>query len=77
MLFPDPALAPVIAPVMVPMVHAKLLDVLAVKLIFGPEPLHVLEVAELVTKGVGFTVIVIGNAAPTHPLLVEVGVTLY
>ncbi len=53
---PEPALAPEILPVIVPTVHAKLLAVEAVRLIFGPVPLQVLAVAAFVTTGVGFTV---------------------
>ena len=71
---PEPALAPVMPPVIVPIVHEKLLGVLAVKEIFGPVPLHVLAVAELVTAGVGFTVTVIVKAAPGHEP--DVGVTV-
>ena len=73
---PDDALAPVILPVIVPIVQLNVLATLAVKFIFGPVPLHVLAVAELVTDGAGLTVTVIVNAAPTQPLL-DVGVTRY
>jgi hypothetical protein len=41
------------------MVHAKLLGALEVNVIFGPVPLQVLAVAELVTAGIGLTVTVI------------------
>src|SRR5947208_2356974 len=41
---PDPALAPVMPPVMVPIVQLKLLEALAVKVIFEPVPLQVLAV---------------------------------
>jgi hypothetical protein len=54
---PEPAVAPVIPPVMVPTVHVKVLGVFAVKLIFGPVPLHVLAVEALVTVGVWFVMI--------------------
>ena len=74
---PDPALAPVMPPVIVPMVHAKLLAALAVNAIPGPDPLQVLAVAALVTAGFGLTVTVIVKAAPTHDPVVEVGVTRY
>ena len=50
---PELAVAPVILPVIVPTVHAKLLGVDPVRLIFGPVPLHVLAVAGVVTSGVG------------------------
>jgi hypothetical protein len=56
---PEPALAPVIPPVTVPIVHAKLLGALAVNVIFGPVPLQIEVVAALVTAGLGFTVTVI------------------
>ena len=64
-------------PVIVPIVHEKLLAMLAVKVIFGPVPLQVLAVAALVTAGVGFTVTVIVKAEPAHEPVVEVGVTRY
>ena len=75
---PEVADAPVIDPVFVPNVHAKLLAALAAKLIPGPVPLHVLAVVEVVTDGLGFTVTVMVNVAPTHaPAAPEVGVTVY
>ena len=74
---PDPALAPVILPVIVPMVHAKLLGTLEVNVIFGPVPLQVLAVAALVTAGVGLTVTTMLYGVPTHDPVVEVGVTRY
>ena len=55
-MLPEPALAPVIPPVIVPIVHEKLLATLAVKLIFGPVPLQIVAVAAVVTVGEGFTV---------------------
>src|ERR1035437_3160353 len=58
MVAPELALAPVMPPVIVPIVHEKLLGTLAVKLILGPVALHVDAVDELVTTGVGFTVTV-------------------
>ena len=77
MVPPEPALAPVMPPVMIPIVQVKLLGVLEVNVIFGPVPLHVLAVGEFVTVGLGFTVTVIVNAVPTHEPVVEVGVTIY
>jgi Ni,Fe-hydrogenase III small subunit len=77
MVAPELALAPVIPPVIAPIVHAKLLGALDVKVIFGPVPLQILAVAGLVTVGVGLTVKVIVNVAPTHKPVVEVGVTRY
>ena len=56
---PEAALAPVIPPVIVPIVHAKLLGAEAVKLIFGPVPLQVEAVLAVVTAGLGLTVTVI------------------
>jgi hypothetical protein len=56
---PELALAPVIPPVTAPIVQAKLLGALDVKVIFGPVPLQMLAVGELVTIGVGLTVTVI------------------
>ena len=62
---------------MVPIVHAKLLEILAVNEIFGPVPLQVLAVAELVTTGLGLTVTVMVKTEPVHDPVVEVGVTKY
>ena len=59
-------LAPVIPPVIVPNVQVKVLATLAVNAIFGPIPLQVEAVAELVTVGVGFTTIVAVIAEPTQ-----------
>jgi hypothetical protein len=59
MVLPDPAVAPVIPPVTVPIVHAKLLAVVAPRAMFGLVPLHIELVAGFVIAGVGFTVIVI------------------
>ena len=56
---PEPALAPVIPPVIVPIVQLNVLGALVVKLIFGPVPLQVLAVLAVVTAGIGFTVTVI------------------
>jgi hypothetical protein len=58
-VLPDPALAPVMPPVIVPIVQVKVLGALAVSEIFGPVALHVEAVAAVVTAGVGFTVTVI------------------
>ena len=74
---PDPALAPVMLPVIVPMVHSKLLGKLDVRGILGSVPLQVLAVGELVTVGIGFTVTVTVKAVPAHKSAVEVGVTIY
>ena len=59
MVEPEPALAPVVPPVIVPIVHANVLAALAVRLIFVLLPLQILFVLAVVTAGIGFTVIVI------------------
>jgi len=74
---PELALAPVILPVMVPIVHANELGMLDVKLIFGPVPLQVPTVDEFVTAGAGLTVTVMVYREPVHEPPVEVGVTIY
>ena len=55
---PELALAPVILPVIVPMVHANELGAVDVKLMPAPLPLQVMAVDALVTAGVGLTVTV-------------------
>ena len=77
MLEPEPPLAPVMLPVIVPSVQAKLLTALEVKLILGLVPLHVLAVVVLVTAGFGLTVTVIVVAEPAQLPVVDVGVTIY
>jgi hypothetical protein len=74
---PEPALDPVMPPVIVPIVHVKLLATLDVSEILGPLPLQELAVAALVKTGVGFTVTVTVVDAPAHVPPVEVGVTTY
>ena len=59
MVAPEPALAPVILPVIVPTVHAKLLTAVAVNEILGLIPLQVAAVAAVLTAGFGLTVTVI------------------
>ena len=59
MVLPELALAPVMLPVIVPIVHAKLLGALAVRAIDGLVPLQVAAVFAVVTFGVGLTVTVI------------------
>ena len=76
MVVPELAVAPVIAPVIAPIVQAKLLGALDVKVIFGPVPLQVLAVEELVTIGVGLTVTVIVKGVPVQEPVVAVGVTM-
>jgi hypothetical protein len=77
-VLPEPAVAPVILPATVPIVHANVLGVLAVKAILVAMPLQIAAVGAVVTSGVGWTVTVamILNAVPTHPFS-EVGVTRY
>ena len=75
---PDPVLAPMMPPVIVPIVHANVLGALDVSVMFGPVPLHVAAVFAFVTAGVGLTVTVIVYAAPGQAgVAVEVGVTMY
>ena len=71
---PDPALAPVMPPVIDPIFHANVLGTDDVNPMFGPAPLHVLAVAAFVTAGVGLTVTVIVYADPTQEPVIEVGV---
>jgi hypothetical protein len=56
---PDPALAPVIPPTIVPIVQANVLGALEVSVMLGPVALQIDVVAAFVTAGVGFTVTVI------------------
>ena len=74
MVPPDPALAPVILPTIVPTVHVKVPGTLEVNAIPGPVPLHVLAVAKLVTTGVGSTVTITVNCVPVQ--LPDFGVTV-
>ena len=62
---------------MVPIVQLNVPGVLEVKFKFVLVPLQILAVVGLVTAGVGFTVTVIVNGAPTHEPVMEVGVTIY
>ena len=59
MVEPDPALAPVMPPVFVPIVQVKELAIEAVKLIFVLVPLQMVAVLGVVTIGFGLTVTVI------------------
>jgi hypothetical protein len=72
---PEPAVAPVIPPVMVPMVHEKVLAVFAVRLIAVLLSLQIVAELGVVTKEDGFTVTVIVEVDPIHPPVNEVGVT--
>lgn len=77
MLPAAPGLAPVMPPVMVPIVQEKLLGVDAVNERFIVAPLQVDVLAALVTTGFGYTVAVMVNGVPTQPPVVAVGVTIY
>ena len=55
---PEPLLAPVIPPVIVPTIQVKVLDTEAVRLIFGLVPLQMVAELGVVTTGFGFTVTV-------------------
>lgn len=74
---PDPALAPVMLPDTVPMVHVNVLGTLAVSGILGLVPVQIEAVAALVTTGLGFTVTVIVYGAPGQLPVVEVGTIIY
>jgi hypothetical protein len=73
---PEPALAPVIPPVIVPIVHAKVAGALEVSAMLGLVALQIEAVAEFVTTGIGFTVKVTVNGAPAQPPVLEVGVII-
>jgi hypothetical protein len=78
MVLPLPADAPVIPPVIVPIVHAKLLAAVAVSAMLVPVLLQIDFVAAFVTTGTGFTVMVIVVVlVPGHDPATEVGVTMY
>jgi hypothetical protein len=75
---PDPAVAPVIPPLTVPIVQLNVLAVVAVSGIFVAVALQIAAVLDVVTAGVGFTVTVIVYGAPGQAgVAVEVGVTIY
>jgi hypothetical protein len=74
---PDAALAPVMPPVMVPMVQLNELAAEAVNPILGPVPLHIVAVFAVVTEGLGFTVTVMVYGVPAQLPAVAVGVTMY
>ena len=57
-MLPDPELAPVMPPVMVPIVQLKVLGAVAVRLILGLLLLQIAVVEGVVTAGVGLTVTV-------------------
>jgi hypothetical protein len=59
MVAPDEAEAPVMAPLIVPIVQAKLLAVVAVSPMLVAVPLQMAELLKVVTAGIGLTVTVI------------------
>src|SRR2546429_386826 len=69
------ALPPVMEPVLVPNVQVKVLATFAVRLTFMATPLQLACVVKVDTLGLGFTVLVILVAEPTHEPTVDVGVT--
>lgn len=77
MVDPDPELAPVIPPVIVPTVQEKVLGALDVRAIFGLVPLHMVAALIAVTTVAGETVTVIEYGVPTHKPVTDVGVTIY
>jgi hypothetical protein len=74
---PLPAVAPVIPPLIVPMVHANVDGALAVSAMFGLVAVQIEVDPALVTAGVGLTVTVIVYGAPGQLPVVAVGVTIY
>jgi hypothetical protein len=74
--FPEPALAPVIPPEIVPTDHVKLLGILEFKEIFGLVPLQIVALFGLVTAGPGLTVTAIVYGVPIHEPAIEVAVTM-
>lgn len=75
---PVPALAPVMLPVIIPIVQLKLLGAVAASAIFVVPPLQIADVFAVVTTGVGLTVTVIVYGVPVQAVAaVEVGVTMY
>lgn len=78
MVGPDPAVAPVIPPLIVPMVQLKVLAAVAVSAMLVAVPLQIAAVLVVVTAGIGFTVTVILYGVPAQPgVVVDVGVTTY
>lgn len=65
-----------IPPVIVPIVHEKLLGSEAESEIFGPVPLQIVAVLGVVKIGEGLTVTMIVNGVPLHEPAVEAGVTI-
>jgi hypothetical protein len=74
---PLPAVAPLMLPVIVPIVQENVLGVVADKAIFGLPPLHILTEGDVAIAGIGFTVTTMLNGAPPQLPVVELGVTIY
>ncbi len=78
MVLPDPALAPVMLPVIAPTVQVKVLGAEAVNAMFVAVPLQIVAVLAVVTTGLGLTVTVIVYGVPGQAgVAVDVGVTIY
>ena len=73
-VLPDPELAPVIPPVIIPTDQVNVLGIEAFNDIFGPIPLQIIAVLAVVTTGAGWTKTVIVNGVPTQEPVTEVGV---
>lgn len=77
-VLPVPAEAPVIPPVIVPIVQLNVLGAVAASEILGLVPEQIAAVFAVVTTGVGLTVTVILYGVPAHEgVAVDVGVTTY
>jgi len=76
MLFPEPALTPVMPPVIVPILQVNVLGIDEVRFIFGLVPLQMEAVAGVVTTGAGLTVTVIVVGEPVQEPVVAMGVTI-
>lgn len=74
---PDPEPAPEIFPVMVPIVHWKLLVTAEARTIPVLSPLQIAFVEAVLTTGNGLTVTVIVKGCPLQEPVVEAGVTIY
>ena len=78
MVDPDPAVAPVMLPVIVPIVQVNVLGAVEVSAILVAVPLQIAAVLAVVTTGVGLTVTVMVYGVPGQAVdAVEVGVTIY
>ncbi len=76
MVLPEEAEAPVMPPVIVPMVHVNVLGAVAVRAMFGLVALQVEAVFAVVTTGVGFTTTVRVKGFPTQEPVTDVGVII-